>query len=487
MSTGDDRQWVLPLDGTCTQGPESIGGKAASLNSMQALGLPVPPAFVLTTEVWRRRTPAEDLPAEVWAHVVEMIGRLERLTGRRFGGRTDALLVSVRSGAAVSMPGMMDTVLNVGLTDETFDDSPFAVDLRHRFSEQFHRVVGRPAPADAWAQLRSAIVAVLGSWDSPRAQAYRARLGLPESGGTAVTVQAMVFGNRDRQSGTGVVFSRDPHAGHAHLYGEWLPGGQGEDVVSGRSDVQALAGLSDMPEVYRQLTRAAALLERTYRDVQDIEFTVESGKLWLLQTRTAKRSSEAAIRHAVAMARERMITPGQALDRVSPDHIATFLRPRIDSAAARSAKVLATGLPAGPGIGVGSVVAEPELVELTGDPVVLARPTTEPEDVPAMSMAAAVVTEHGGATSHAAVVCREMAIPCVVGCGPDTLRTLVGRTVTVDGYTGTVYDGAVSAELPGTPDDPDLITLTEWAVAEQGSTAAGDLHALLRARSKSLR
>ncbi|HEX4361613.1 MAG TPA: pyruvate, phosphate dikinase [Pseudonocardia sp.] len=501
---------VLALDGATGAGRELLGGKAASIERMRAMGIPVPPAFVLTTAVCRRFDDPGDgagaVPADVWAQLPGAMAGLERATGRTFGAGASPLLVSVRSGAAVSMPGMMDTVLNLGMTDAVRDalaaesgDATFAEDTRRRFAEQFTKVVGQPAPSDPWGQLRLAVAAVFRSWRSARATAYRRDRGIPEDGGTAVTVQAMVFGNLDDHSGTGVLFSRDPLTGAAEPYGEWLPRGQGEDVVSGRADALPLAELAAaQPRAHAELLAAAARLERTGRDVQDIEFTVQAGTLWLLQARAAKRSPEAAVRHAVALHAEGLISPAEALDRVTADQVEALLRPRVDPRAAAAAEVLATGKPACPGIGIGVVATDAEeaedLVDAGADTdtdVVLARPTTDPDDVAAMSLAAAVVTDLGGSTSHAAVVCREMAVPCVVGCGPGTSARLAGRTVTVDGGTGTVYLGALPVVPPGALDDPDLRQLTGWARTEVGTEAGAvselPLTALLRARRSAAR
>jgi pyruvate,orthophosphate dikinase len=291
----------------------------------------------------------------------------------------------------------------------------------------------------------------------------------------------MVFGDLDDHSGTGVLFSRDPVTGAAAPYGEWLARAQGEDVVSGRADARPLAELAAaLPDVHRELLAAADLLEQDARDVQDIEFTVEAGRLWLLQTRAAKRSPEASIRHAVRMVAEGLISRQEALDRVTPAQIDAFLRPRVYPP--RDAVVLARGKAAGPGIGVGEVVGDVEEALDRATPVVLARPTTDPDDTPAMAVAAAVITEFGGSTSHAAVVCREMAVPCVVGCGEGTLGELAGRTVTVDGFTGTIYAGALPVADAGDGQDPDLAALRAWSGAEPGTSTLVPLPELIRNR-----
>ncbi|GAA5167509.1 pyruvate, phosphate dikinase [Pseudonocardia eucalypti] len=493
--TATSQPSLLALDGRTGADRVLLGGKAASVERMRRLEIDVPPAFVLTTAVCRRfYDPADgdgSVPSDVWAEVPAAVAELGRVTGRTFGSGDRPLLVSVRSGAAVSMPGMMDTVLNLGMTEAVRDalaaesgDPEYASDVWRRFHEQFEKVVGEPAPADPWAQLRLAVAAVFRSWQSTRARAYRRDRGIPEDGGTAVTVQAMVFGNVDDRSGTGVLFSRDPLGGGAEVYGEWLPRGQGEDVVSGRMDALPLAELAgSMPEVHAALMDATRRLELDGRDVQDIEFTVERGRLWLLQTRAAKRAPESAVRHAVSFVREGLITPAEALDRVTAEQVETLLKPRVDARAARSAAVLATGKPACPGVAVGTVVTDADDAQDQADEgvdVVLARPTTDPDDVPGMSVCTAVVTELGGSTSHAAVVCRELGVPCVVGTGAGTVTSLGGRVVTVDGTAGVIYDGALPTASPASSSDPDLAQLTEWARAETGKD--GSLAELLRAR-----
>ena len=485
---------VLSLGPTITAGPELLGGKAWGLQRMSAFGLPVPPAFVVTTEVCRhmQRT-GESLPPEVWEAVPAAVAELEASTGRRFGAGPQPLLVSVRSGAATSMPGMMDTVLNLGMTDEVeralaehSADAAFAADTRRRFRAQFENVVGCPPPACPWEQLRHAIIAVLRSWRLPRAVGYRESRGLSDDTGTAVTVQAMVFGNFDHRSGAGVLFTRNPLTGGAEPYGEWLPRGQGEDVVSGRTDAHPLAQLAaTLPAVHAELLVAGAQLEALDRDVQDIEFTVESGRLWLLQTRTAKRTPEATVRHAVLLRQAGLITESEALDRVGPEQVRALLAPRLDHGVLDTSEPVATGKPACPGIATGVVVtdsAEAEERADQGEKVILARPTTDPDDVPAMAVATAVITELGGSTSHAAVVCREMAVPCVVGCGTGSLMMLAVQTVTVDAVSGVVYAGEPAVTAGAPVDDPDIALLTRWARAQSPHDAPGALPELLLRR-----
>lgn len=464
---------VLPLKADGTHTRAEIGGKALSIQRMVALDIPVPPAFVLTTGVCHDFHRTGQVADSVWSGVRAELTHLERQVGRTFGSGTSPLLVSVRSGAATSMPGMMDTVLNLGinaeveqaLATETGDDR-FAADTRRRFVDQFTKIVGTPPPDDPWGQLRLAVVAVLESWSSARAISYRSTRGIPDTGGTAVVVQAMVFGNIDDASGTGVLFSRNPLTGDPAPYGEWLLRGQGEDVVSGRYDALPLDTLhTDLPDIHAQLLQVSTTLERSGRDVQDIEFTVQSGRLWLLQSRSAKRTPQAVARTAVQLAQEGVITEAEALERITPDALAALLQPRLSPVAASQSPAVATGKPACPGIATGVVVTDADEAEDLADrgtAVVLARPTTDPDDVAGMSVAVAVVTELGGSTSHAAVVCRELAIPCVVGTGAGTLMGLAGQVVTVDAVTGAVHLGELPVDPPAAPDDPTLTTILEW-------------------------
>ncbi|SNR91558.1 pyruvate, orthophosphate dikinase [Haloechinothrix alba] len=493
--TGIAHANVLVLDGSTGQPRETLGGKAWSIEQMRALDVPVPPAFVLTTQVCQEYYDGgQELPVHVWSAVPEAMSHLEHVTGRTFGTGDHPLLVSVRSGAATSMPGMMDTVLNLGMTDGVSQalaaqsgDPAYADDTRERFREQFEQVVGVAAPDDPWEQLRLAIIAVLDSWNSRRAVSYRRDRGISDDGGTAVTVQAMVFGNLDNRSGTGVLFTRNPLSGSAEPYGEWLPRGQGEDIVSGRSDALPLDDLASvMPGAYTDLMTAATKLEQHSRDVQDIEFTVESGTLWLLQTRSAKRSPEAIVRHAVQLQRQGLISVSEALDRIAPEHLETLLAPHIDPAALDTATTVATGKPACPGIATGTVVVDADEAQdraEAGENVVLARPSTHPDDVAAMSMCQAVLTELGGSTSHAAVACREMGIPCIVGCGEGTVTGTAGQELTVDAAEGTVYKGRPTIVAGSEGEDPDIVQISTWLQEELGGDAAGSLAELLRIRS----
>jgi pyruvate,orthophosphate dikinase len=475
---------VIHLSGAEELDRALVGGKAWGVNHMRRLDMPVPAAFVITTDECLRHLDRDDLDPELAEQIRAAVASLEEQAGRTFGGAPRPLLVSVRSGAAQSMPGMMDTVLNLGLTPTTAaalaqesGDEAFAADLHRRFSEQFHRVVGIEPPAEPWEQLTAAVRAVFSSWTSERAQAYRAHHGIPHTGGTSVTVQAMVFGNLGQNSGTGVLFTRDPRTGDSEPFGQWLPGGQGEDVVSGRFNALPLSTLAEqLPDVHAQLLDAAARLEAHARDVQDIEYTVEEGRLHLLQTRNAKRSPDAAVRLAVAMCEDGVITREEAVRRISAAQIEVICRPRIDPAARAAATLLATGDPACPGVGRGTVALSCEEIEQLDDDGtdgVLVRPTTDPDDVPGMILATAVVTEVGGSTSHAAVVSRELGTPCVVGCGAGTTDLLKGRTITVDGTTGEIFDGLLDV-APSAADSPELRTLTEWAreIGGAGNTAA---------------
>jgi len=463
---------MLHAGGSLTR--EMAGGKAWGIQRMLSLGIPVPPAFVLTTDVCHDyHETGRVLPGSVADDVRTAMLHLEERTGRTFGSTERPLLVSVRSGAAVSMPGMMDTILNLGMTPDVeaalaaeTANPAYAADTRRRFVDQFENIVGTPPPDEPWAQLDLAIRAVLDSWHSKRATAYRHSRGIPDDGGTAVIVQAMVFGNLDDRSGTGVLFTRDPLHGDPEPYGEWLPRGQGEEIVSGRTDALHLGDLAvQLPSVHADLLAAARVLERTAGDVQDIEFTVQAGELWLLQTRAAKRTPRAALRCAIQLHHESIIGVAEVLDRVTVEQLRAVLRPHLDPAAVSESSPVAAGKPACPGIAAGVVVTDADEAERLADagrPVVLARPTTDPDDVAGMAAAVAVLTELGGSTSHAAVVCREMAVPCIVGCGTDTVTALAGMVVTVDADSGTVYPGELAVRAPVASDDEDLVTLRRW-------------------------
>ncbi len=470
---------VAVVDGSCTLTPADIGGKAWGVNRMRALGLPVPPAIVATTHACREYHAIDRvLHDALWAQIVEHMKVLEEGTGRRFGGAQRPLLVSVRSGAAQSMPGMMDTVLNLGINAEVeaalaaeTADARYAADTHHRFVEQYRKVVlgnrPDPVPEEPWAQLRAAVAAVFESWHSPRARVYRSNRGLSDEGCTAVTIQAMVFGNLDQRSGTGVLFSRDPITGNAPAWGEWLTRAQGEDVVSGHHTPQPLDALREqMPEVHAELMRATATLEAEARDIQDIEFTVESGRLWLLQSRVAKRSPQAALRAAVAFAEEGLISKEEAVRRLGVEQVRQLPMLQLAPQAADQ-RPLAVGEAACPGVASGVVVTDPEHAEARarrGEEVILARATTSPDDLHGIIAARGLMTEQGGSTSHAAVVSRELGRPCVVGCGSNTVTALAGQRVTLDGGTGRVWAGDLAVEQTEEASIDDLRKLLEWGM-----------------------
>ena len=499
---GADGRWVLSLDGDALPDRALIGGKAWGIAVMRHAGLPVPPAFVVTTEACRAYLAAGALPDGLLDELRAGIAMLEAKTGRGFGAPEQPLLLAIRSGAAVSMPGMLDTVLNLGMSEEIeaalareSGDAAFARDTHRRFHEMYARIVlkagidalppegtgetWRAAVAEAGAsgsvpeapadQLLGAVRAVFDSWNGRRARRYRKHHGLPEDAGTAVTIQVMVFGNLGERSGTGVLFSRNPLTGAPAPYGEYLARAQGEDVVSGRQTPQGLDALaSSLPDVHAALLDAARRLEALNRDVQDIEFSVQEGALYLLQTRTAARAPAAAIRIAVDLVNEGTISTDEALARLSAEQVRTLLMPRLDDGAAESEPLLAEGEGASPGVGIGTVVLDADDAEArgaAGEDVVLVRPTTSPDDVHGMVAARAVVTAAGGATSHAAVVSRSLGVPCVVGCGEGVGATLAGREVTVDGKAGRVFDGALPVSVPSETDDPYLREITGWACA----------------------
>jgi len=512
-------RWILTLGGNDLPEKSLIGGKAWSIARMRALGLPVPPAFVITTRACTSWLQTGEIPEGLFEELAAGMQWLQEALQRQFGGDAKPLLVSVRSGAMISMPGMMDTVLNLGMNARTAEalaaetgDMAFAMDTHKRFLDLYARIVlratlpelaasaeiadwqqaifeatGQAVPESTEAQLKGAVMAVFESWNSRRARRYRDHHAIPHDLGTAVTVQAMVFGNLDARSGTGVLFSRNPLNGDPAAYGEYLARAQGEDVVSGRHTPQPLSALADaMPEVHTALLRAAEVLERENGDVQDIEFTVQQGELFLLQSRAAKRAPAAAVRFAVDMVREGRIDTATALARVTAEQVRVLLSPRLADGATAEAELLASGEAACQGVGVGTVVTHTDEAEQraqAGEAIVLARDTTSPDDVHGMIVAKAVVTEQGGSTSHAAVVSRALGVPCVVGCGAGTLERLKGRIVTVDGAQGRIYAGALPVLAPLEADEPLLRELIAWAearaplevCAEDAPTAASAL------------
>src|SRR6266852_4196977 len=539
-------KWVYTFgDGKAEGGAQMrdlLGGKGANLAEMASLGLPVPPGFTITTEVCTYFYQHDkSYPADLKQQVEAALGHVGKVAGKRFGDRADPLLVSVRSGARASMPGMMDTVLNLGLNDETVDalaekaaDPRFAYDSYRRFIAMYCNVVlgmehhhfeeilqdykdrnghgldtdldaddwakivarykegvqaelGRPFPQDPHEQLWGAIGAVFGSWMNARAITYRRLHNLPESWGTAVNVQAMVFGNMGETSATGVAFTRNPSTGENQLYGEFLINAQGEDVVAGVrtpqeiSEAARVAAKSDkpsmetaMPEAFAELVRIYERLERHYRDMQDLEFTVEKGRLWMLQTRSGKRTAKAALKIAVELAQDGLISQEEAITRVDPAALDQLLHPTIDPKAER--KILATGLPASPGAASGEIVFssdEAEALKGQGRKVILVRVETSPEDIHGMHAAEGILTTRGGMTSHAAVVARGMGKPCVSGAGAirvdyatatlsaagTTLRK--GDIITIDGSTGQVLAGKVAMLEPALSGE--FSTLMGWA------------------------
>jgi pyruvate,orthophosphate dikinase len=483
-----DHPFGLPAD----ELRDLIGGKAAGLARMLGpdLRLPVPPGFAITTATCRECL-ASGWPEGLDAELRERMAGVEATAGRRFGDRGDPLLVSVRSGAPVSMPGMMDTILNLGLTEATTaglatvtGDAPFAAACRERLAATFRDVVGADVPDDPWRQLRLAIEAVFRSWNSDRAVAYRRREGIPDDLGTGVTVQAMVFGNRGPDSATGVAFTRNPATGEPVLYGDVLFDAQGEDVVAGTHATEPIAVLDErLPDAARALREAAARLEHDLRDLCDIEFTIEQGRLWLLQVRAGKRSPQAALRIAVDMASDPAfpLTRREAVERV-----AWLLADPPTVTTGRSGYVvpLTTGLGASPGVASGEVVTSPDAAVAAaeaGRRVILVRAETSPDDVHGMSVAAGILTARGGLASHAAVVARGWGIPAVVGASAlvvgerevaVTGRTLrEGDAITIDGGTGEVFAGVIAGreELA-----PEARTLLAWAAELGVPIAAGD-------------
>ena len=516
-----------------------LGGKGANLAEMASIGLPVPPGFTITTDVCTAFYDNDrNYPAELKGQVTEALGRIEKAVGLKFGDRQNPLLVSVRSGARVSMPGMMDTVLNLGLTDETVqglskaaNDDRFAWDSYRRFIQMYGSVVlgvdhhrfeeilehtkletgviedtglsaddwkrvveaykdlvqtetGKSFPQEPHEQLWGAIGAVFGSWMNPRAITYRRLHDIPASWGTAVNVQAMVFGNMGNDCATGVCFTRDPSTGENVFYGEYLVNAQGEDVVAGIRTPQPLSKdaakngevpLEEaMPQAYAELLQVRQTLEQHYKDMQDIEFTVQKHKLYMLQTRNGKRTAAASLKMAVDMAHEGLIDRAEAVRRVNPASLDQLLHPTLDPKAPRT--LLAKGLPASPGAASGAVVFSADEAEsraAKGEAVILVRIETSPEDIHGMHAARGILTTRGGMTSHAAVVARGMGRPCVAGAGGITVdynaQTLsaggqviqAGDTITLDGATGEVFVGSVGMIEPAMSGD--FGTLMQWA------------------------
>ena len=539
-------KWVYGFGGGKAEGKADmknlLGGKGANLAEMANLGLPVPPGFTITTEVCTHfYANGETYPKELASQVDAALADIGKAAGKGFGDGTNPLLVSVRSGARASMPGMMDTVLNLGLNDKTVEalakksgDPRFAFDSYRRFITMYSNVVlgiehhlfedvlaehkdangysldteltaddwkslvghykarveeesGKPFPQDPREQLWGAIGAVFGSWMNARAKTYRRLHNIPESWGTAVNVQAMVFGNMGDDSATGVAFTRNPSTGEKKLYGEFLINAQGEDVVAGirtpqeiTEDARRDAGSDKpsleaaMPAAFSELTRIYGALEQHYRDMQDLEFTIEQGKLWMLQTRSGKRTAKASLKIAVELANEGLITQEEAVARIDPASLDQLLHPTIDPKADR--KIVATGLPASPGAASGEIVfssEEAEALKEKGRKVILVRVETSPEDIHGMHAAEGILTTRGGMTSHAAVVARGMGKPCVSGAGSlrvdyaNKSMSIAGKTlnqgevVTIDGSTGQVLLGQVKMTEPEL--SREFGTLMSWA------------------------
>ena len=521
-----------------------LGGKGAGLHEMTRIGIPVPPGFTISTAVCAYYdSHGRRYPKKLERAVPRSLGQVERILGRRFGDGDDPLLVSVRSGARESMPGMMDTVLNLGLNDRTvqglirrtgnprfafdsyrrfihmyadvvmgikatsknggdplaeiferkktargarFDTDLEAADLQEvvcEYKEAVKKTTGKDFPEDPFEQLWGAVGAVFGSWNNDRAVAYRELYQIPHNWGTAVNVQAMVFGNLGDDCATGVAFTRDPATGEKRFYGEFLVNAQGEDVVAGIRTPRPIADLFEaMPEAAKELQRVCKLLEKHYREMQDIEFTIEGGKLWMLQTRAAKRTGFAAVRVAVDMVEERIISKKDALLRIEPDQLNQLLRPVFDEKgkerAHREGRLLAKGLPAGPGAATGRVVFDAEKAvdwKKRGERVILCRVETSPDDIRGMDAAQGILTARGGMTSHAALVARQMGKVCVAGCealhldyAARTLRVTdselrEGDWISIDGSTGQVFQG----EIQTLPSEVLRVLLTKSLVSKE--------------------
>ncbi len=517
---------------------ELLGGKGANLAEMTNAGLPVPPGFTITTEACNAYfASGKKFPKGMWEQVLEAIATLEKQTGKELGNPANPLLVSCRSGARISMPGMMDTVLNIGLNHkvlrgfaELTGNERTAWDAYRRLIQMFGNIVkgikrhefeaildkfkarteggrdtdltvamlkdlvavfkalyekelGEKFPDDPLKQIRHAIGAVFDSWFGAPAISYRNAESLPHDWGTAVNVQTMVFGNMGETSGTGVAFTRNPATGEKQVWGEYLLNAQGEDVVAGIRTPKSISEMAtDLPAQYKEFLRFCSRLERHYKDVQDLEFTIERGKLWMLQTRTGKRTAIAAVKIAVDMVNERLITKKEAVMRVKPAQINQFLHPRFDPAAVQQAKetgrLLAVGLNASPGAATGVAIFDADrAVERheSGEHVILVRPETNPDDVHGMVAARGVLTQRGGMTSHAAVVARGWGKACVAGCetikidldarafrvGDKVIRE--GDYISIDGTTGVVFEGKIDTIDPNFEEEIELVTLLGWA------------------------
>jgi pyruvate,orthophosphate dikinase len=515
-----------------------LGGKGAGLADMTRAGVPVPPGFTVTTEACNAYQQTGKFPEGMWEQELEALKDVEKKTGKKFGDPSNPLLVSCRSGAKFSMPGMMDTVLNIGMTDVTAEgmikltgNPRFVYDSYRRLVEMFGSVVlgipdepfehalqsykqnkgynldtemkaedwkgiveqfkaiikkekGFDFPQDPYKQLELATEAVFKSWNGKRAVDYRRKTNIPDDLGTAVNIVTMVFGNMGDDSGTGVAFTRNPSTGEKKMMGDYLLNAQGEDVVAGIRNAEPVEKMNQvMPEVYAQFMDITDKLEQHYREMQDVEFTIERGKLWMLQTRSGKRTAKAAVTIAVDMANEGLITKEEAVQRVTPDQVDTLLHPQYDvtakEAAVKEGRYYAKGVNASPGAAVGQVYFDADTAEKMakekGQAVVMVRPFTKPDDVHGMIAAKGVLTSEGGATSHAAVVARQFGIPCVVGASMIKIdlekREMAangkivqeGEWISVDGTTGEVYLGQIPTSAPSLEEQKDLLTLLTWA------------------------
>ena len=516
-----------------------LGGKGANLAEMTRIGLPVPPFFTVTTEACNAYlAEGEKFPAGCWDQVITSLHKVEAASGKTFGDPKNPLLVSCRSGAKFSMPGMMDTVLNIGLNDVTVEgmakltNNPrFAYDSYRRLIQMFGAVVlgiadeafedpleaykhskgykmdteltaddlkelvkqfkvtvrqhmGFDFPQDPIEQLRLATEAVFKSWNGKRAIDYRRAEGIPDNLGTAVNIVTMVFGNMGMDSGTGVAFTRNPATGERKLYGDYLLNAQGEDVVAGIRNTDPVQKMGEtLPEAYEEFLKICAILEKHYKDMQDMEFTIERGRLWMLQTRNGKRTASAAVRVAVEMVAEGLITKEEALLRVTPKQVDALLHPQFNDTAKKAAKkegrFFASGVNASPGAAVGQIYFDADTTERmakeSGQAVIMVRPFTKPDDVHGMLAAKGILTSEGGATSHAAVVARQFGVPCIVGASAvkiDLERRVMrvgdvevkeGEWISVDGGTGEVYLGKLELTVPNLEEQKELMTLLQWA------------------------
>ena len=524
-----DKPLVLLFEEANGLSKMDLGGKGYGLVEMAKLGLPVPPGLIIPTYVCRRYHFEGSLPGELLTMLLQKLDVVGRKLGRKFASSKRPLLVSVRSGAPVSMPGMMDTILNLGINNDIVDalaresgNELFAYSIYLRFIKGFSEIVlkipdreldkilkdllsefkatslaelsskdlrnllrgflsaveekvGKPFPMDPVEQLKMAVEAVFRSWNNPRAKTYRRIYKIPDDLCTAVVVQAMVFGNLGPKSGTGVCFTRNPSTGEKTLYGEYLMNAQGEDIVAGERTPKPIEELrKELPEIYDQLTKVAEVLERHFKDMQDIEFTIQDGKLYILQTRSGKRTIRAAVKIAVDMVKEGLITEEEALERVELDKLTHLLKPRVDPKA--QAKPITKGLNASPGAATGKVVFtinDAVKYARKGESVILVRPETKPEDVKGIAAAAGVLTSKGGMTSHAAVVARGLGKPAVTGAEEIQIdldhelfrvKDVVVKkldVITIDGTTGNVYLGRVPLARPELV--PELEELLEWA------------------------